>query len=161
MLLRRPAHAVKDVSPGFTPVHVLVSLYNNTRSELMRYRDIQWHVTAYIVGLQGAFLVLIVNDRFRSLWSAFGRGIVTAILVALAGVGISLIWIFYGKFKEHRVRRATLDSMLGFREKGMFADGVGALLPEEKVGTNKIYPVLFTSLIGVMAFVTIYAAVKI
>ena len=102
-------------------IHVLVALYNSTRSELSRYRDIQWHVTAYIVGLQGAFLALITNDKFRSLWSSFGRGMLTAVLVALAGAGIALIWIFYSKFKEHRVRRATLDKIFGFQQPGIFS----------------------------------------
>jgi hypothetical protein len=152
---------LKPYSLDLPRVHALLALYNGTRAELIRYRDLQWHVTAYIVGLQGAFLILIANDKFRSLWSTFWRGILTMILFALAFIGMAFIWIFYGKFKEHRERRSKLDKLLGFQDSEVFAVDGPALLPEERMGTNKIYPILFTLLIGLMGVVTIIAAVKI
>src|SRR6266511_2983782 len=112
-------------------IRALVALYSSTRTEITRYRDYEWRITAYALALFGASIALSLNDKFRSLWSERAKGVL-AVLVVLIGV-IACVFILYfnRKFGQHRDRRQRLDDILGFTKPGVFADDPKALLPVE------------------------------
>lgn len=98
-------------------VNVLLALLRNVQAELVRYRDKEWQITAYVVGLDLAIAGVYTRPglAYQLLSSIF--------LVIVGGAGVYFLGFVHTRLNRARVMYNTILFRLGLDE--ILTEGAG------------------------------------
>lgn len=138
--------------------NAIIALYNHTHDEITRYRDMEWKITAWIVGLIAAIVAVTHLAPIQSGHKSLVQTILGISTLVAAGYGIGHILFAHKNLTWNRRLRRKLDKILKFFDKDFYNNVT--ILPEHWKDKNVSYwqglPLLLSWLLLIIAS-TIYA----
>lgn len=109
-------------------VEIINNLFNQANSEIIRYRDLEWKITAWIVAIQiGVISSLSIIEINKYCNQSLAKLLYFLFIVIVCGYGIWHIHYIHNKLTEERNVRKNLEHLLGFYEKCIYTKST--LLP--------------------------------
>lgn len=111
-------------------VAILTTIFNQANSEIIRYRDLEWKVTAWIVAIQvGVISSLTALPLNRYVLPNVARLLYCGFIFIVAAYGIWHIIHVHRQLTKERKIRKKLEHVLGFYTEGLYTKDT--LLPVE------------------------------
>ena len=105
-------------------VNVLIALLRNTQAELVRYRDKEWQITAYIVAIELTFAGSWPFAGLSTKPGVWYRVLSCAFLMGVGAVGVYFLGYVHERLNAARVTYSTILFRLGLDE--ILTDGTEA-----------------------------------
>jgi hypothetical protein len=106
----------------------IIALYNHTFSEIVRYRDLEWKITAWSIGLLAGVVAVIKWFDFETIPCGF-RTLITIFSITTAVYCVWHIHFVHKQLTIQRQKRRDIEKLLGFFTPGRY--DTNSLLPEK------------------------------
>jgi len=140
-------------------VTALIALYNQTFAEVVRYRDMEWKITAWTVALLAG---VIGATRFsKSPVTPCLRELLIVFSILVAAYGIWHVYYAHHQLTKQRQRRRECERILRFHDRGIYYQD--AVLPVEWATTpvrsapSIAHLIAWCGVIASVAAFTVYA----
>lgn len=104
-----------DVKPS-----VILSLYEQAYSEIKRYRDMEWKITAWVVALIAGIITFIRLITFQPEHKYLIQIILIISIIVIMAYGIGHILFVHEKLAQNRRLRRKIEKILKFYEGGFY-----------------------------------------